>query len=78
MQLEPDADRNSVIKKINSLRSSYRKEKKKITDSLKSGSGAEDIYNTTLWYYDLFKFLDDQETARQPVSNFEEPFSQVC
>ncbi|KAJ8930678.1 hypothetical protein NQ314_016492 [Rhamnusium bicolor] len=70
--VEADANRDLVTKKINSLRSFYRKEKKKVWDSVKSGAGTEDVYSPTLWYYDLFKFLDDQETPRQPVTNFED------
>ncbi|KAB0804497.1 hypothetical protein PPYR_01467 [Photinus pyralis] len=71
-QVKVDANLDLVTKKINSLRSSYRKEKKKVADSLKSGAGTEEVYSPTLWYYDLFKFLDDQETPRAPVSNFED------
>ncbi|XP_018577741.1 uncharacterized protein LOC108916036 [Anoplophora glabripennis] len=71
-EAKADANRDFVIKKINSLRSSYRKEKKKVSESLKSGAGTEDVYTPTLWYYDLFKFLDHQETPRRPVTNFED------
>ena len=77
MQVESDADRDVVTKKINSLRSSYRKEKKKLTESMKSGAGADDIHVPTLWYFNLLQFLDDQETHRVPTSNFEEMLSQV-
>lgn len=61
---------------MNSLRSSYRKEKKKVAESQKSGSGADDLYVPSLWYYKLLAFLDDQETPRSPISNFDE-LSQV-
>lgn len=61
-----------MTKKINSLRSSRRKEKKKVKDSLKSGSSSDDIYHPSLWYYELLAFVDDQEAARIPMSNFPE------
>ncbi|XP_067009730.2 uncharacterized protein [Anabrus simplex] len=71
-EIEPSADRASVTKKVNSLRSSYRKEKKKVKDSLKAGSNTEDVYVPTLWYYNLLEFVDDQDTPRIPISNVEE------
>lgn len=72
VQVEPDATREMVTKKVNSLRSSRCKEKNKVKNSLKSGAGAADIYHPSLWYYDLLEFVDDQETPRYPVSNFNE------
>jgi len=71
VQVEPDAIREMMTKKINSLRSSRRKENK-VKNSLKAGAGAADIYHQSLWYYDLLEFLNDQETPRHPVSNFNE------
>lgn len=62
--MEPDATRDTVTKKINSLRSSRRKEKKKVEESLRTSASAKDIYQPTLWYYDLLGFVDDQDIAR--------------
>ncbi|CAG9791058.1 unnamed protein product [Diatraea saccharalis] len=70
-EVEPNATRDTVTKKINSLRSSRRKEQKKIKDSLRSGASTDDIYRTSLWYFELLEFVDDQETVRKPVSNFD-------
>lgn len=39
----PDADKQEVIKKINSLRTNFRKELKRLRDAEKSGAGAEDV-----------------------------------
>lgn len=72
---DENANRESVVKKINNLRSSFRKEHKKITSSYKSGAAAVDIYRPSLWYYDLLLFLHDQETSRPSVSNIE---PEVC
>ena len=46
------ATRDTVTKKINNMRSSLRKEVKKVENSKKSGAGADDIYHPSLWYYD--------------------------
>ena len=43
-ELEPDATKKSVLMKINSLRSAYRKEKKKVEASKKSGASTDSIY----------------------------------
>lgn len=68
-EIEPNATKDDVLKKINSLRSNVRKEKKKYKESLKSGASTEDIYKPTLWYYDLFDFLGDEDTPRKSLSN---------
>ncbi|XP_038107343.1 uncharacterized protein LOC6032163 isoform X1 [Culex quinquefasciatus] len=51
-EIQPDADAYAVVKQINSLRSPYRKEIKKIR--------ANPNYRTTLWYFDLLAFLDNE------------------
>ncbi|CAH1959706.1 unnamed protein product [Acanthoscelides obtectus] len=62
-----------IVKKINDLRTNYRKEKKKIEESSRSGAGTNNVYVPTLWYYDLLKFLDDdQGTLRSSRSNIVE------
>jgi hypothetical protein len=49
----PDADKNQLIKKkLNSLRTNFRKELKRIKDSEKSGTGADDVVEPTLWYFE--------------------------
>lgn len=63
-EFDPSADRNTVVKKINALRTVYKKELSKVNKSEKSGAGADDIYKPTLWYFDLLSFLNDQDSAR--------------
>ncbi|KAL4717001.1 hypothetical protein ACJJTC_001862 [Scirpophaga incertulas] len=70
LMIEKLKERHGNKKKNNSLRSSRRKEKKKVKDSLKSGTSTDDVYQPSLWYYELLDFVDDQETARDPISNF--------
>lgn len=57
-KIEPKADRDTIVKKINALRTTYRKEKKKVEESKLSGTE----YVPTLWYFNLLKFLDDDQT----------------
>lgn len=61
-EIDAAANRETVIKKLNSLRSVYRKELAKINKINRSRSG-DDIYKPTLWYFDLFGFLNIQETS---------------
>lgn len=58
-------------KKIDSIRSGFRKEMKKLKASKTSGSGTGEIYTPRLWYYQYLTFLTDQETPRGSVSNIE-------
>jgi hypothetical protein len=66
--LEPDASRESVVKKINNLRSTFRKELKKVNDSKRSGTSADDLYVPSLWYYNELLFLVGQETPDKSLS----------
>lgn len=71
MEIDETAKRDSVVKKINSLRTNIRKEQKKIEDSKRSGAGIDDIYTPSLWYFYLFDFLGDQDTPRNSSSNLD-------
>ncbi|KAJ8722591.1 hypothetical protein PYW07_003771 [Mythimna separata] len=64
-----EANRDFVVKKIQSLRSSFRKEMKKVTNSQRSGSGK--LYKSSLWYFKHLLFTKDQEFA-DSMSNIEE------
>lgn len=66
---KPSAIVADVKSKINSLRTCYKREKKKVEDSLKSGSGTDEVYNPKLWYYGLMSFIDDQDEPRKSFSN---------
>ncbi|XP_074038616.1 uncharacterized protein [Leptinotarsa decemlineata] len=64
-EIDSTANRETVVKKINSLRSVYRKEVAKCNKSNRSGAGEDEIYKPALWYFDLLHFLNDQETPRK-------------
>ncbi|KAG8337730.1 hypothetical protein J6590_015392 [Homalodisca vitripennis] len=71
-EIDVTANRETVVNKINSLRSVYRKELAKINKSISSGAGEDEIYKPSLWYFDLLHFLNDQETPRQSRNTMEE------
>ncbi|XP_044268020.1 uncharacterized protein LOC123013520 [Tribolium madens] len=58
-EVEPDCDKDTVVKKINSLRTCYRKEFKKVQRSLKAGATGEEVYKPKLWYFDLLSFINE-------------------
>lgn len=53
--IEPNASKDIVIKKINNLRSAYRKEIKKIKASIRSGAAGDSVYQPKLWYFNLLR-----------------------
>ncbi|XP_077300444.1 uncharacterized protein LOC143921154 [Arctopsyche grandis] len=67
-EIEPSANKDFVVKKINNLRSNARKEAKKVMESKSTGMGA-DVYEPKLWYYHLFDFLVNQHNQRASQSN---------
>lgn len=67
----PDANRDFVVKKLQSLRGSFRKELKKVADSQRDGKGKDEVYKSTLWYYDNLLFTKDQELPNSSTSNID-------
>ncbi|XP_064619485.1 uncharacterized protein LOC135482929 [Lineus longissimus] len=65
----PKASRDDLTKKLNSLRTNYRKELNKVQQSSKSGAGTDEVYESTLWYFDAMDFLQDQETPSKSLSS---------
>ncbi|KAJ8953292.1 hypothetical protein NQ318_015874 [Aromia moschata] len=66
--MQPNATKNAVIAKINTLRGGFRRELKKIQNSKRSGAGTEDVY-----VYDVCKLSNetgnvapDLATERRP------------
>lgn len=64
----PEADRKALVKKINSLRTNFRKELRRIKNSERSGAGADEVVEPTLWYFDEMKFLSDLEQPTESVN----------
>ena len=59
----PGAKKADVLRKINTLRSSFRRELKKINESKKSGSGTDELYTPSLYYFDELSFVVDQDVS---------------
>lgn len=70
-ELEPNCTRDAVIKKINCLRTAFRREYKKIENSKTSGTSTDEIYTSSLWYFDEMLFVLDQDLPRESCSNLD-------
>ncbi|XP_063868894.1 uncharacterized protein LOC135104973 [Scylla paramamosain] len=68
---------SEVKKKIESIRSQYRRELRKQEKSKKSGAGADDIYTPILWCFDDLCFLNDGDSKRESVSSMDSQVSLV-
>lgn len=71
-EVETNVDRDKVRKKINVLRTAYRRELKKVMTSYKSDSGTECVYEPSLWYFQELDFLRDQESQVQGTSTIDD------
>ncbi|XP_026675196.1 uncharacterized protein LOC108632069 isoform X2 [Ceratina calcarata] len=59
-EVNPLADRETVIRKINTLRTAFRREYKKVRSSEWTVQDPRHRYKSSLWYYDLLKFVAEQ------------------
>jgi hypothetical protein len=76
-EVDREATKDTVAKKISSFRTVYRKDLSKVNNSMRSSAGAEEIYKPSLWYLDLLSFLNDQEQPRLTVANIEDSEKEV-
>ena len=70
-EIYPTASKTDVIAKLNSFKSSYRRELRKIRDSKKSGVGTDEMYVSNLWCFEDLSFLTDQETPVMGTSSLD-------
>ncbi|KAJ4447226.1 hypothetical protein ANN_09229 [Periplaneta americana] len=71
-EADEDANMSVLKKKIENMRTSYRRELKKVKASVRTGAGTEDIYTPTLWYFELLHFLDEKnEQSRRGVDTLD-------
>lgn len=75
-EIDASANREKVTKKINSLRTVYRKELAKVNKSNRSGAGEDEVYKPTLWYFDLLRFINDHETPRESKNTMDEDWEE--
>lgn len=71
-EIDEKANRDVVLKKINSLRTAYNKEKKKVEETKRSGAGTDAVYEPKLWYYKELSFINDQNLARASISTIDD------
>ncbi|CAL7942848.1 unnamed protein product [Xylocopa violacea] len=64
-EVNPIADRETVIRKINTLRTAFRREYKKVRSSQKMVHNQRQRYKSSLWYYDILKFVAEQNEPSQ-------------
>nr|XP_029724127.1 uncharacterized protein LOC115264524 [Aedes albopictus] len=67
----PKATIEQLKSRINNIRTCYRRELKKISDSEKSGAGTDEVYVPSLWYFEHLSFLKDQEETVQGTSSMD-------
>lgn len=75
-KVNPMADKESVKKKVNSLRTNYRKELKKVHASYRYGTSIDDIYVSPLWYFNELNFLQDQIMPADRFSKITLPYEE--
>ncbi|XP_037963874.2 uncharacterized protein LOC119691193 [Plutella xylostella] len=63
-EFDPGATIHHMKRKLDSLRHSYRREQKKVLESLKAIESPY-VYKPTLWYYNLLSFLPDHPSRRR-------------
>lgn len=57
-------------KKLNTLRTNFRNELRKIERNSRSGAGTDDLYESQAWFMEAMLFLKDQETPAQSRNTF--------
>ncbi|GFO44945.1 hypothetical protein PoB_007145000 [Plakobranchus ocellatus] len=67
--IDSAANKDHVLKKINNLRGSFRKEYKKVNCSKLSHNGANEVYQPKLWYFSHLLFLRNQEAPGSTCSS---------
>ncbi|CAH1997081.1 unnamed protein product [Acanthoscelides obtectus] len=68
-EVEPETTINSVKRKIDSLRGSFRKELRKVNASRKLTGNNDDIYLPKLWYFKELLFLTNYMGPRKTESD---------
>ncbi|KAL1513132.1 hypothetical protein ABEB36_002592 [Hypothenemus hampei] len=67
-EYDPNGNLQNVKNKIDSFRSTFRRELKKVNDSKKL-AGPDGIYRPHLWYFDLLLFLTGQTKSKLETDN---------
>ncbi|XP_046473765.2 uncharacterized protein [Neodiprion pinetum] len=65
LRLRPASTTKECSNKFHNLRNQFNIEHSKVKSSLKSGTGTDDIYKPSLWYYEKLLFLDSYVIPRR-------------
>ncbi|XP_060881404.1 uncharacterized protein LOC132952911 [Metopolophium dirhodum] len=65
-----DEDEDIVRKKMNSLNGSFRREKSKTKNSMRTGKGRDEIYKSKWFGYEHMQFLNDKDEPRKTINIF--------
>uniref|UniRef100_A0A2S2R1S6 MADF domain-containing protein n=1 Tax=Sipha flava TaxID=143950 RepID=A0A2S2R1S6_9HEMI len=69
--LRPFINTKECSTKFHNLRNQFNIENAKVKTSFKSGTGTDDIYKPSLWYYEKLLFLDPYVTPRKSRNSME-------
>ncbi|KAK2578454.1 hypothetical protein KPH14_012018 [Odynerus spinipes] len=70
-EIDPEDTVEKLKAKLNSIRTNYRQELKKVNDSVRSGAGEDDVYVPSIWYISCLDFLKDQEVPSTGVDSID-------
>lgn len=70
----PDATIDTLKKKINNIRTSFRRELKKVKESKLPGNNCDTVYEPVLWYFPLLYFIAQSEEERKEKSDDDDDF----
>uniref|UniRef100_A0A6P7GIB1 Uncharacterized protein LOC114343021 n=1 Tax=Diabrotica virgifera virgifera TaxID=50390 RepID=A0A6P7GIB1_DIAVI len=59
--VNPTATLDNLKKKIGNMRTAFQREFKKVQASKETGTNTDDVYEPTLWYYDLMSFITQSD-----------------
>lgn len=65
----PTADLKFLKDRIENLKQCFRREYRKVKNSMKSGSSADNVYKPKLWYYKIISFIAEHEAHHPSVSS---------
>ncbi|KAH8357513.1 hypothetical protein KR200_006506 [Drosophila serrata] len=66
-EVEPEANRTTVVRKINSFRTNFRRDVRRRDQCSAMGKS----FQSTLWYFNLLSFLEGQDTAARSQKTVE-------
>ena len=64
-EIDASANADTVKRKIDSFRTAFRREEKKVIMSMHSGATDDEIYTPTLWYYRILEEFLGNNTEEQ-------------